>query len=172
MAQIVLNSIVPRPLNAQGMRAELLRGLKTLGLEIRYDFEATTDTWNDKPIFEPFSSDPVVVSEVATVRTETDEKVYKWVNDGTKPHKIVPVNAKMLVFPGVFRPKTVPGVILANPGFSGPPMEFRGAEGVNHPGVEPRKFDETIKKKQEKNAKNIMDFAILRARQVSGHAYP
>lgn len=172
MPQIKLTPINPRRLNVGAMRAQLLIGLKTIGLEIRADFDQTVETWHDKPTFEPFSSDPVVKGDIARVETSTVDKVFGWVSDGTKPHKILPKNYPRLIFPSVFSPKTIPGTILANPGFSGPPMEIRGQEGVNHPGVEARKFDKQIKEREEKNAKNIMRLSMSQAVRVSGHKFP
>lgn len=172
MPQITLTPINPKRLNAGAMRAQLLLGLKTLGLEIRDDFEATVETWKDKPTFEPFSAEPVVKGDKATVESIANHQVYSWVSKGTKPHKIVPKNYSLLIFPSVFSAKTVPGTILANPGFSGPPMEIRGKEGVWHPGVDPREFDKHIKDKQLPRAKTIMKLAMSSARRVSGHAFP
>lgn len=168
---ITMKTIVPSKFNAAAMQKQLLLGLETIGREIRDDFERTVDTWHDKPTFEPSSPKPVLRNDIATVETSTVDKVYKWVSKGTKAHTIVPVNGPYLVFPGVFSAKTAPGTIPAGPGFSGPPMEYRGQEGVHHPGVEARRFDELIRNSQEKNAKNIMELAMLQAAKASGHAF-
>lgn len=172
MPQIKLTTINPKRMNHLMMRTRLLEGLKRIGLDIRDDFESTVDTWRNKPTFQPGTANPVVHGDVAVVETYVEEDIYSWISKGTKPHKIVPVNAPKLIFPGTFSPKTIPGVILANPGFSGPPMEYRGEEGVWHPGIEPRQFDKQIKDRELKNAKNIMVLAMAQARRVSGHAYP
>lgn len=168
---ITMTPIVPGKFNAAAMQKQLLAGLETIGREIRDDFERTVDTWHNKPAFEPPSPKPVVSNNIATVETSTVDKVYRWVTKGTKAHPIVPVNGPLLIFPGVFSSKTVPGVIPARSGFSGPPMEYRGQEGVHHPGVEARRFDELIRDSQEKNAKNIMELAMLQAAQASGHEF-
>lgn len=170
--QLRLTPITPKRLNTGAMRATLLQGLRTVGEEIREDFNSTVETWHDKPTFEPFSAQPVVTGDIAVVETTTTDKVYGWVSKGTKAHIIKPINGPLLVFPGTFTPKTMPGVILAGPGFSGPPIERRGMEGVRHPGVEPREFPESIKDRQEKHAISIIKIAMSSARRVSGHAFP
>lgn len=170
--QIRLTPITPKRLNAGAMRAALLQGLRNIGEEIREDFNSTVETWHDKPTFEPFSALPVVSNDIATVKTLTEDRIYKIISKGAKRHFIYPVNGPNLIFPGTFIPKTMPGVIPAGPGFSGPPIEYRGAEGVDHPGVKAREFPKLIKNRQEKRAISIMKIAMSSARRVSGHAFP
>lgn len=172
MPQIKLTPIKPKRLNEGAMRAQLLLGLKRIGLDIRQNFESTVDTWRRKPVFEPYGVQVQTSGNIAKVETLTESEVYRWVSKGTKPHKIVPVNVPQLVFPGTFTPKTKPGTILAGPGFSGPPIEYRGAEGVNHPGVEAREFEKQIKDRELPHTKHIMELAMAQARRASGHAYP
>lgn len=174
MVQIRLTPILPQPLNKLAMLKQLQDGMQELGESIRDDFERTVKTWRDKPLFEPSHNKVLLVgANKMVVESMTDDLKYKFVNDGTttKPGiNIVPRNAKMLRFPGTFYPKSIPGLINATPGFSGPPIKYRS--GVHHPGVEARHFDRDIKRKQEANAKQIMSSAILLAASSSRHQYP
>lgn len=171
MAQIRLTPITPRPLNKLAMLKQLQDGMEQLGEDIRDDFERTVRTWRDKPVFDPIHNKVLLVgSNIMRVESTTSQLTYKFVVDGTKPHTIVPKRAKMLRFPGTFYPKSIPGLIDATPGFSGPPIEYRNK--VEHPGVEARHFDRDIKRKQEANAKQIMSAAILLAASSSRHQYP
>jgi hypothetical protein len=153
------------------MLKQLQDGMQELGEDIRDDFERTVKTWRDKPNFEPAHNKVLLVGgNMMRVESITEDLTYKYVVDGTKPHIITPKRAKMLRFPGTFFPKSIPGVIDAAPGFSGPPIQYRS--GVHHPGVEARHFDKDIQKKQKANAKQIMGAAILLAASSSRHAYP
>lgn len=116
------------------------------------DFKATTDTWQHKPDFsiqEP-SADTRVVG--------TDDDIYGYVNEGTKPHVIV-AHGKVLAFPGSgFRPKSRVKVIGSNKGSKGSGVVF--TKQVNHPGTEARAFDETIAEKWRKQLPKIMQRSI------------
>jgi hypothetical protein len=82
-----------------------------------------------------------------------------WVNNGTKPHVIVPRRAARLVFKvGGFRAKTVPGAIRSRKGARGKNLVF--AKVVHHPGTEARKFDEVIQKKWLVEFPKLVQMAI------------
>lgn len=167
--QIKFSMIMPKPLNVSGLKQELIQGMRDLGVEIRENFDDTVKTWNHKPQFDPPTSVPKVGIDFISVETITDDQQYGWVSSGTKgPYPIKPVKAKKLAFSGTFIPKTFPGIINSGVGFSGEIDQFR--DGVMHPGIEPRKFVETIKIQQEKNAKIILNRAMSLARKASGHA--
>lgn len=76
----------------------------------------------------------------------TDDKVYSYVSDGTRPHVIVAKNAKVLAF-GPSTPKTTPGSLNAGSGSRGAASTFR--KRVNHPGTKARKFDEAAAREFE-----------------------
>lgn len=92
-----------------------------------------TEHWQDKPEFTKRFERP----DLYTVLTM--HKKYVWTDRGTKRHWIFPRKpGGRLVFFGAFTAKTSPGSLKGGPGASGPPKVF--AEGVDHPGTEPRKF--------------------------------
>lgn len=165
---IKFSTIIPRPLNVEGIKLALIEGMRDIGVEIRENFEDTTRTWNHKPRFDPPTGVPTVGVDEIKVETSTSDKIYTYVSEGTRSHPIFPVNAKALAFPGTFIPKTNPGIIGSGTGFEGGNMQLR--KWVAHPGVEARKFDQEIKTRQEKNFIRIMQNAIKISRKASGHA--
>ena len=88
----------------------------------------------------------------------TTDTIYGYVNDGTRPHIIVPRRARVLAFGTGGSPKTAPRVIGSQPGSRGGKMVF--TRRVNHPGTEARAFDETIAKKWQREAPQVLQRAI------------
>ena len=94
-------------------------------------------------------------------------KIWRFVSEGTKPHKIRPKSAKVLVFSwggkGSYRPKTKPIGQFGGPGkvFNGVPVFFGE---VDHPGNEPRQFEKSIAKKEERRFQGFITQAIRRGR--------
>ena len=134
------------------------------------DFEKTVKAWSRKPKFEKIVSvDPDV-----EVLVGTDNKVYGYVNDGTRPHLIFPKKAKALSFrwggKGSYRPKTKPRFIGSVPGGPTGPKVVRPY--VQHPGTKAREFDKTIEKKWRSAFKRRMEKAMRSAAKASGHGIP
>lgn len=148
----------PRRLNVGAIRQTVMEFMNQAAEEMHKDFVATQETWNHQVSFDVKVDGPSNLAGVFSVNVSTEDNQYKLVDSGAPPHVILPVNANALRFPGTFSPKTVPGVLKANPGFSGPPMKVRDV--VLHPGFEARNFDETVaasfKPKFEKNAEKLM----------------
>lgn len=167
--QFKLTPIIPRPLNVSGIQQALINGMRDVGERIREDFEDTTKTWNHQPKFEPHFPIPQVSADSITVTTETDDKIYGWVNQGTKgPYPIPKVpGVKRLAFPSEFVAKTSPGIVGSGVGFSGGEMKF--PLQVMHPGVKPRKFDADIAEKNKNNFKTMITYAMSLAVKASGH---
>ena len=74
-----------------------------------------------------------------TATAGTDDTIYGYVNDGTRPHVIVAKNAKRLAF-GPSTPKTSVGSLSAGSGSRGGVTTFK--RSVQHPGTAARQFDE------------------------------
>lgn len=158
-------AIRPATLKKDAMRLALLNELRSVGRDIRADFEKTTETWEHKPKFEMLIS---LSQPGPTVLVDTNDAVYGYVSKGTRPHLIFPKRAKALRFPGTYAAKTTPGVIASKPGGSRGAVVY--SQGVAHPGTKARKFDEEIAKKWEKPFKRRMEAGMKKARQASGHA--
>lgn len=155
--------IKPSRLKDDAMRLALLNGMRKVGTQIKQDFEKTTQTWDHKPKFETLVS----LSGGPTVLVETNDEIYHYVSEGTKPHTIRPTRARVLAFPGVYNAKTTPGVLEARSGGSSGDMVY--TKEVRHPGTQPRKFDELIAKKWQSKFKREMESVMKEVAQASGH---
>ena len=103
--------------------------------------------------------------------TGPDAKIYRFVNDGTRPHKIRPKRAKALSFvtggKGSYVPKTKPVGQFGGPGI------VRGgervyAQEVDHPGTKPRNFDLRISNKMAPVLAKAIREAVSRVFQRTG----
>lgn len=101
------------------------------------EYQITVRTWNKKPDFKADEdSDGVTVG--------TDDKIYGYVDDGTKPHVIKARRAPTLRFyAGGFVSKTVPGRLNPRAGRSAN-QNLRRPLMVNHPGFAGREFTKQI----------------------------
>lgn len=122
---------------------EVRRLAKNSAERSRRAFKSTTKTWKRQPKFYSRRQ----VGETVSFVAGTDDLVYKWVNDGTKPHIIRPKKAKLLRFRSEYSAKTSPKVIGSRPGGSYGP--FVVAKMVKHPGTEARDFVKEIRKKEQ-----------------------
>lgn len=141
------------------------------------DFKATTKTWKKKP---PFEKKVTRKSDSLEAETSTDNEVYVWVNDGTGKRGggseydiwagfyTGKSDKKALFFSSDFVPKTKPGIIDSGPGWVGERDTL--TPHVVHPGIEPRKFDEAIKKKREPWFFKEVNSGLKQATKASGHA--
>lgn len=104
--------------------------------EVQGEFETTVETWNEKPVFR-------IVSGSHDRSIFTEHQIYDWVNNGTMPHAIFPVNKLALFFAIDSSPKTRMGMLGSAPGNPGTNFVF-SYRGVYNPGVAPRGFDRVI----------------------------
>ena len=154
-----------KPANVAAARLALLNELRAVGKEIKRDFEATTATWEHKP---DFKLDITLAGGEPGVTVGTTDDVYKWVDEGTKPHTIAPVNAQVLSFRSGYKAKTQPGVIGSTGGGAQGDQVF--AMVVNHPGTEARKFSQKIKRKWAGEFGKRMLAAMDAAAVATGHS--
>lgn len=112
--------------------------LYDIAKEMQGDFEKTTKTFEHGVEFEVTRID----GEAKGWGVSTDDEIWNWIDQGTPPHIIVPVNAPMLRFNQPFVPKTRVRNINSYKGEIGT-MEVVAQE-VHHPGVEAREFTEVI----------------------------
>lgn len=149
-----LKVFVPKSLVAdpQKLARAVANGLDGAAKGALEDFKVTTQTWTHQPDFdiqEP-SADRRVVG--------TNDDIYSYVTEGTKPHVIV-AHGKALAFPGGgFRPKSRPRYIGSNKGSKGGAVIFRPR--VQHPGTAPREFEQAIADKWKTELPKIMQRSI------------
>jgi len=172
---IVCKSIKPGRFRSEAFTKAITAAANEAAKDIQKDFEATTKTWNHKP---KFVKEVDVKTSPVQVLVGTDDEIYRYVDEGTKPHPIFAgiytgkSNKKALAFQwggkGSYRAKTSPGVIGSKAG--GPSGPFVAFPYVMHPGTKPRNFDITIQKKWEPKFKRLMEAAMSAGAKGSGHA--
>jgi len=130
----------------------LMEGVnETLDL-INDDWLSTVSTWKSAPQFDIARAHYEGQDIVGTVSTENE--IMGYVNFGTVPHDIYPVNAKRLRFYSAFTPKTAARVVGSKAGGSSGDPVF--SSGVHHPGSEARAFDEAIVEKRQPDIEAII----------------
>lgn len=129
------------------------------------DFNKTTKTWKHNVDFKGVVKDE---PEQISVSTSTNDKIYGYVDQGTRPHIIKPKKAKALFFASKFKPKTKPHVINSTQGQQG--ERDTHAMVVHHPGTDARYFARDIQAKYQPILKSRMEKAITKAARESGHS--
>lgn len=165
MAVVKVKVLKPKALKQKEMRLELLNGLRAAAKAVEKDYKLTTATWEHKPTFETVIA---LGSTKAEFLVGTDDPIYRYVDEGTKPHLILPKKATRLHFFAGGSAKTKPGVIGSSSGSKGNREVF--SKGVFHPGTKARNFSKLINAKHEKLFKERMHEAMRKAREKSGHA--
>ena len=145
--------IVPKTVlnNPQALTRAVENALSGAALDVKVDFEVTTQTWDERP---PFT----IASEPGKRTIGTTDAVYQYVDAGTRPHTIAPINAKALAFPANYAAKTTPHVIASQPGGKSGKMVFR--QEVHHPGSKAREFSQTIGEKWKAELPAILQRSI------------
>jgi len=120
------------------LQEELATEQKAILRELRLG----VSTWKRQPAFE-------VKTQGESTTIGTDNPIYGYVNDGTKPHVIRPKKAKRLAFyAGGFVSKTVPNRLQARTGrVANTNPVF--AQGVQHPGTQARDFTGQVQSRSE-----------------------
>lgn len=161
---VFVKQIKPARFKQEVFNKEFDAALDELAKAIKEEFEKTTATWKNKPVFK-------IIKQVGPASIEllvaTDDEIYGYVSRGTREHIIEPKNANVLVFPSESTPKTMPGVLGSGPGSSGGDTIY--AAYVLHPGIKARKFEEAVKKKFNRRYKRRMEKALRDAVRASGH---
>ncbi|MBA3867775.1 MAG: hypothetical protein H0X30_01325 [Anaerolineae bacterium] len=164
MPSIRLDAIKPGklPTGQEYVTAMKKAAQKTADLTKR-DLESTTRTWKHKPKF------AVVVGENAAayvVFAGTNDQIYRYVDEGTKPHDIKPKRSKFLRFSSGYTAKGKTGVIGSQPGGSSGDNVF--SQGVHHPGFAGRHFTVLIAKRRQKTMEQEMSQALAKVARKQG----
>lgn len=139
MPGVKLTAIVPPKdiIKKLGLVDAILAEQKKTGEGIRNDYRKTVATWETRVAF---SVDFDAVK--GTVEVSTKSKVFTYVDQGTKPHVILPKKKKALRFLSNYSPKTTPGFLGSTAGGSSGSTVF--SKVVHHPGVKARLFSKKI----------------------------
>lgn len=163
--KVTLNYILPKELNIAAMRAKFLASVQDTANGVYKDFRKTVVTWDTKV---DFSKSVKQTANDITMSVLTDNRIYKIVSDGADAHTYsVRRPGGFMRFKQNYKAKTRVGVIGSRTG--GKYGAMRGAKTVNHPGVEARKFPETIAAKWQPIMQNLAQKAMNDAAQASGH---
>jgi hypothetical protein len=165
---ISLKPIIPKKPSKAAMWRELVGGMNETMKETDRRFIVTYLTWEDQPKFDTQVIGITPGSKQIRGIHATEHQKYEWVVRGTPPHIIAVRNASTLAFSSDFVPKTQPGIIGSGTGFKGDTDVF--VKQVMHPGTTPRNFDKDIAQDMKPVFLKIMEDAMARARQASGHA--
>lgn len=96
--------------------------------------------------------------------TGKDKKVWGWVNDGTSPHTIRAKNSPYLKFRSGYQPKTAAKPARYNLSGGGQATgQWNKKVSVQHPGSQPRNFEEAIGKDYQPEFRRIAENAFRRA---------
>jgi hypothetical protein len=157
MPSLKLSAITPKniPSSKEYLRA-IERAVKKTANASKRDMQSTTRTWDHKVDF-------VVVEESGgdySITVGTDDKIYGYVNDGTKPHVIRPKKSRFLSFRGGYRAKTRVGIIGSRAG--GAFGDQVTAQEVHHPGFPGRNFIAVIAKRRQKTLQQETDQNIAK----------
>lgn len=145
MVSLKLQAIKPpkMPTGEEYAKAMQAAVQKSAGLVLT-DLQSTVRTWKHKPAFD------VTITQVGddySVTAGTDDPIYGYVNDGTKPHPIRPKRSKYLRFSSGYKAKTRPNIIGSVEGGAFGNDVF--SKGVLHPGFIGRRFDQAIAKRRQ-----------------------
>ena len=171
MQTIKVKVIKPKKMNQRAFNAVLLDTLADAEKGILKDFTDTTKTWKHKPEFE---HGHMLNPRRGKAYVQTDDEIYGYVNNGTRPHRIPKTGNARLRFKwggkGSYRPKTKPRTFGSRPG--GPTGPWTGAAWVQHPGTKAREFDQIIAKRWKSLLPRALRSALGKAAKASGHGIP
>jgi hypothetical protein len=164
MPAVLFKPIKPAKFNSAAIQAEIERAAKLVADGIRLDFELTVSKWSRRPKFETLLQ---VGPASVEILVGTDNEIYRYVSEGTRPHVIVPKKAKALRFREGYNAKTIPGVIPSQAGGAFGGVVY--SQGVFHPGTKAREFEKLIEKEWRPRFKKEMEQAMKAGARASGH---
>jgi len=137
--------------------------LEDLRAGIRGDLARVTQTWNHQPVFVEYKVGAAAGDlHPARIRISTQDAIYRYVDEGTRPHIIAPRKpGGVLVFRGRYTAKTIPHLLVSRAGGASGATVF--ARVVHHPGTKARKFTETIMQRWQNRAPLLMERRVRMA---------
>jgi len=164
MAATVFKAIVPKKLNVDGFRLEILNALRKEGTVQKQELRKTVTTWTDRPSFETkISLARQGGASVHTFPTGGEDAVnhWNWIDAGTAVHVITARNAPTLIFQSGYTARTSPGKFVS--GQSSRHGAWRRPRSVRHPGIAPRNWSKDLSIKRQKPFEERINGAIHRA---------
>ncbi len=129
-------------LSAYQLRKAMEATSKEVGREALRNYRRTTNTWTHKPPFEVLTE--IEGDTILTLIAGTDDPIYRYVDQGTRPHLIFPRRpGGTLAFRGLYTAKTFPGLLDSKRGGASGSLIYRPY--VEHPGTEARMFSRLLR---------------------------
>lgn len=162
--RIRIEAIRPRKsplIDTKAFTRELSKAVDKTANDMRGDFEKTTRTWDTDVKFYVRPKGGQIGRRDMVITVYTNNQIYQYVDEGTKPHIIRPKKASTLRFLSNHKAKTRPGFIGSSQGGSSGESVF--SKEVMHPGTRPRNFAAIIAKRHAPRFKKNVDAAMARA---------
>ena len=145
--------------------------LKSFGKGVKRELDGVVSDWSSKnrPKFTvkiQTRPDEIIVAVAPRKRSKASQ-IFKYVDEGTKPHVIKPKpnNKKgLLFFRTGYSPRTLP-VARAHVGSGTSSGPLVAARSVNHPGTKARLFTKTITNESRPDFRRRMENAMRRAQR-------
>jgi hypothetical protein len=132
-----------------------------VGNLILRDLQSTVRTWEHKPAF------TLVVHKTGqdyAIVAGTNDKIYGFVNTGTKAHPIQAKRSKYLAYSSGYRAKTRVGIIGSQTG--GAFGSTRFARSVKHPGFPGRKFILRIQRRRQVTMRQELEQSVAKVNRT------
>lgn len=157
-----LEAITPKGqvFNSAAFLKEWTNALNDTAKGMKADYERTTKTWKHKVKFTTTKPHPTGGAYEVTV--STDDKIYSYVDLGTRAHNIRPKKrGGVLRFKTGYIARTIPRVLSS--GKSSYRGGWMSAKGVRHPGTQARRFSFIIQLKWQDEFQKRMKLATEKA---------
>lgn len=162
---VMFRAITPKALKVQAIYDSIEKEAKIVEAGILKDYKEGTRTWEHKVQFDATLT--INPNGAVSIIVDTDDEIYTFVHEGTRPHVIRAKRAKTLRFQGTYTAKTTPGVIQSKSGGSSGEFEYR--QQVQHPGTKARNFTQPIFRKWRPFFERQMQRALDEGAKKSGH---
>lgn len=151
---ITVSIVGVKNLQLPSLEKIVLEEAKKEAKKLKQEFGGTVSRWKRKPQF------TITLQEGGHFEIGTDNEIYKYVDEGTKPHVIRAKNAPYLSFYRTgFVSKTKANSLNTRAGRKAN-ADFTKVKQVNHPGTEPRNFTKLIRERSRKRYGNNVIKAI------------
>lgn len=151
---ITVSIVGVKNLQLPSLEKIVLEEAKKEAKKLKQEFGGTVTRWKRKPQF------TITLQEGGNFEVGTDNEIYKYVDEGTKPHVIRAKNAPYLSFFRTgFVSKTKANSLNTRAGRAAN-QNFRQPQMVKHPGTKPRNFTKLIRERSRKRYGNNVIKAI------------
>lgn len=130
----------------------------SIAADMMLDLMVATATWKHNVKFKRIVD---AKTDIVTIVVGSDDKIWGFVNQGTKEHIVLPRNKPMLWFRNTYTAKTIPGVLTSKPG--GASGIWVSSKGTIPKGIKPRKFDEALQKRWKTKFPKRIEAVVTRA---------